>query len=105
MIRHVLLVKADGAEASAQLDRAFAQIARVGDRLPGVLSCAYGPSNSPEQIERGYTHGLVVDFVDAQALREYANDAEHVAAGAWIRGAAVGGRDGLLVVDLEVQTN
>jgi hypothetical protein len=101
MIRHIVLVKAQ-ADAVAQLELAFQQIGEVVDRLPGALSVAYGPSNSPEQLERGYTHGLVIDFTDAQALHDYAVDAGHVAAGALIGQAAVGGQDGVLVVDLEV---
>ena len=102
MIRHIVLVKAEGEAASDKLDRAFRQIGRVVDRLAGAVAFGYGPSNSPEQLERGYTHGLVIDFIDAQALHAYAIDAEHTAAGAMITEAAVGGADGLLVVDLEL---
>lgn len=102
MIRHIVLVKMDADGAIAQLESAFQQIGRVVDRLPGGLSFACGPSHSPEQLERGYTHGLVLDFTDWQALHDYAVDAEHVAAGALITQVALGGQDGLLVVDLEV---
>src|ERR1700712_3869648 len=98
MIRHILLVKIQGDAAAAQLDRAFQDIGTVAARLPGVLSFAHGPSNSPEGMERGYTHGLVVDFADAEALQAYADDPDHVAAGGVIAQAAVGGTDGLLVV-------
>lgn len=102
MIRHILLVKAQGGSAAGRLESAFQQIGLVADRLPGVLSFAHGLSNSPEQLERGYTHGLVIDFTDAHALHRYAVDPQHIAAGALITEAAIGGRDGLLVVDLEV---
>ena len=105
MIRHILLVSlADEPAAAARLQDAFERIGRVAGRLPGVLSCSYGPSKSPEQLERGYTHGLVIDFADASALRGYAVDPEHVAAGGQIAGAATGGVDGLLVVDLQIGT-
>jgi hypothetical protein len=104
MIRHIVLVKVQGDSAVAQLQEAFQQIGRVADRLAGALAFAYGPSNSPEQLERGYTHGLVVDFTDAQALHDYSVDAEHVAAGGLITEAAVGGPDGLLVMDLDTDS-
>ena len=102
MIRHVVLVKVEGDAAIAALESALAHLSQVVDRLPGALSFACGPSNSPEQLERGYTYGLVIDFSDAQALHDYAVDAEHVAAGALITSLAAGGQDGLLVVDLEL---
>lgn len=102
MIRHILLVPLAGDAVATQLQDAFARIGQVAARLPGVLSCSYGPSNSPEQMERGYTHGLVIDFADAAALHGYAIDPQHRAAGALIAGAATGGVDGLLVVDLQI---
>jgi hypothetical protein len=102
MIRHIVLVKIDGDAAAAQLESAFQQIARVVERLPGAAAMTCGPSRSPEQLERGYTHGLTIDFDDRQALHAYAVDPGHVAAGALIVGAAAGGQDGLLVVDLDL---
>jgi hypothetical protein len=101
MIRHVLLVRARPGAADGLL-AAFARIAELRGRLPGLLDVSYGSSRSPEDLERGYTHGLVADFADRDALRDYADDAAHRAAGAHIVAAAVGGQDGLLVVDLEV---
>jgi hypothetical protein len=100
MIRHIVLVKAQE-DAVGQLEQAFQQIGRLVNRLDGALSYAYGPSDSPEHIERGYTHGLVIDFADLGALHNYSVDAEHVAAGAVIAGSAVGGPNGLLVMDLD----
>ncbi len=101
MIRHILLVRARP-DATDDLLTAFGSIAGLPGRVPGVLAVSFGPSRSPEDLERGYTHGLVVDVDDADALNRYAHDPEHRAAGAAITAAAVGGRDGLLVVDLQL---
>ena len=101
MIRHILLVRARP-DSTAQLLSAFEHIAGLRDRLPGLLDVTSGASKSPEQLERGYTHGLVADFADWESLRSYADHAEHRAAAAQIIEVATGGNDGLLVVDLEL---
>lgn len=101
MIRHILLVRASG-ESGLRLSALFARIAALQGRLPGLLAVTFGPSKSPENLERGFTHGLVADFADWDALRRYADDAEHQEVGAELIMAAKGGVDGLLVVDLQL---
>ncbi len=101
MIRHILLVKAKP-EAEPALLAAFAGIAGLAARLPGMGRATSCRSESPEGMERGYTHALAADFADWAALKAYAEDAEHQRLGGEIVAAAQGGRDGLLVVDIEV---
>lgn len=99
MIRHILLVRAPD-DSDAEIATLFSGIAAL--RLPGLLAVSSGPSRSPEDLERGYTHGLVADFADWDALRGYAEDPEHRAIGSRLTMVAEGGIDGLLVVDLEL---
>ena len=67
-----------------------------------MRSITAGRSESPEQIERGYMHGFVVDFDDWAALAAYQSHPDHKAVGARIVANAVGGLDGVLVFDLPV---
>ena len=103
MIRHILLLRPRPDVAPAEIDEVFGRIREVGARLPGALDVTFGPSRSPEDLERGYQYGLVVDFRDWDSLRAYAEDDEHRAVGAVIQSLAAGGIAGLLVVDLDLQ--
>jgi hypothetical protein len=47
-------------------------------------------------------HGFVIDFDDWTALQTYANNEDHKALGAQLVANAVGGIDGILVLDLPV---
>lgn len=98
MIRHIVLIRfrADISDA-----RAAELLAPLGP-LSARLGCAatWGKSESPEQIERGYMHGFVVDFADWAALAAYQEDAGHKAFGAGLVAHAEGGIDGILVFDL-----
>ena len=100
MIRHILLVRT-GAAGADQLPAVLDELVQLAATLPGVLEAAAGPSRSPEDLERGYTHGLSVDFADRAALLNYGENAEHQALGRRITDLAEGGVDGILVVDLE----
>ena len=103
MIRHIVLLRFRPDVTEAQIALMFAAIPRLSAKLPGVIAHAFGRSNSPEKIERGYLHGFTIDFASWEALDSYANDPDHKAFGGSLVAHAVGGMDGLLVFDLEVK--
>ena len=101
MIRHIVLLKFLPSVTEAQVTELFDELALIKSRLPGILDITSGKSESPEQMERGYMHGFVVDFSDWDALQAYQDHPEHQALGAKLVAAAIGGKDGILCFDLE----
>jgi len=97
MITHIVLLKtrADDAIVAATFD----EIGALQGSLDGLRSVLRGRSTSPERIERGFLHGLVLTFDDWAALEGYQADPRHVATSAKIRDLAE--PDGVLVFDLE----
>lgn len=53
-------------------------------------------------MDKGYSAGFILDFLDADARDAYLADPEHQRIGDEIVASAVGGTDGVLVYDLEV---
>ena len=102
MIRHIVLIRFKPELSEAAIAGVFAALPKLSARLPGVLGFAFGRSESPEQIERGYMHGFTVDFASWEALASYQADAGHKAFGGALVANAVDGLDGLLVFDLAV---
>ncbi|MCT8162211.1 Dabb family protein [Pseudoruegeria sp. SHC-113] len=102
MIRHIVLTKFTPETPEAKIREIYEGLAAVAERLPGAGGFTGGRSESPEQIERGYMHGFVIDFDSWEALQTYANDAEHKALGGQLVAHATGGIDGILVLDLDV---
>ena len=45
--------------------------------MPGMLHCAGGPYSSPEGMNQGFTHGLLVTFSDAAARNHYLTHPDH----------------------------
>ena len=101
MIRHIVLTKFKPGTPEDKIAGIYAGLSKVTARLPGAQNFGGGKSESPEQIERGYMHGFAVDFDDWDALQNYQDDTEHKTYGAQIVENAVGGIDGVLVLDIE----
>jgi Stress responsive A/B Barrel Domain len=102
MIRHIVLIRFQPAVSEAQIGGLFAQLHQITGKVPGLLAITSGKSESPEQMERGYMHGFVVDFSDWDALQAYQDHPDHQRLGAGLVAAAVGGKDGILCFDLPI---
>jgi Stress responsive A/B Barrel Domain len=100
MIRHIVLVRFRPDLSGADVAALLAPIGAIARRMG--FQAAWGRSESPEKIERGYLHGFTADFADWPALAAYQADAEHKAFGAGLVAHAVGGIDGILVFDLAI---
>ena len=102
MIRHIVLIRFQPAVSEARIADLFAELHRIKGKVPGLLEITAGKSESPEQMERGYMHGFVVDFNDWAALQCYQDHPDHQLLGAKLVAAALGGKDGILCFDLPV---
>lgn len=104
MIRHIVLLRFRPDVTEAQVADLFAELHQINGKVPGLLAITSGKSESPEEMERGYMHGFIVDFTDWDALQAYQDHPEHQVLGARLTAAAVGGKDGILCFDLPVKT-
>lgn len=102
MIRHIVLTKFKPDVSKETISDIYAGLSALTQKLPGAGGFTGGRSESPEQIERGYMHGFVIDFEDWDALQTYTDNTDHKALGARLVENAVGGIDGILVLDLPV---
>lgn len=102
MIRHIVLTKFKPGTSEDTIAEIYAGLSALSEKLPGAQGFTGGRSESPEQIERGYMHGFVIDFDDWSALQTYADNPEHKALGGQLVENAQGGIDGILVLDLDV---
>lgn len=100
MIRHIVLLRFRPAVSEDQIADLFTELHQIDGKVPGLLAITSGKSESPEQMERGYMHGFVVDFTDWAALQAYQDHPDHKLLGARLVAASVGGIEGILCFDL-----
>jgi Stress responsive A/B Barrel Domain len=99
MIKHVVLMKLSDAKSATEIITA---LKNLQSQIPGIIQFSCGTNNSPEGLQRGFTHGFTVDFVDSAARDAYLPHPAHQKVGAMIVAACKGGIDGVLVLDWEI---
>lgn len=102
MIRHIVLMKFAPSVTEDAIRALFAELHQIEGKVPGLIAITSGRSESPEQMERGYMHGFVVDFADWAGLQAYQDHPDHQRLGAKLVASATGGKDGILCFDLPV---
>ena len=102
MIRHCVLLKFRADVDAGERATIFKGLTDLQHQIDGILAVAFGPNVSPEGRGRGFDHGFTMDFIDAAARDRYLPHPAHKAAGSRLVAALEGGRDGLIVFDLEV---
>ena len=102
MIRHCVFIRFRTDIAAAERALILADIAALKPLIPGFLSVHIGGNVSPENLDKGFADGFIVDFEDAAARDAYLVHPEHQKAGGRIVAAADGGLDGILVYDLDM---
>lgn len=102
MIRHVVLTKFKPKISEQAISGIYDSLSALTEKLPGAGGFTGGRSQSPEQIKRGYMHGFTIDFDGWDALKNYADNEEHQALSGQLVANAVGGINGILVLDLDV---
>ena len=74
MIRHIVLTKFKPDVSEDTIKTIYDGLSALAGKLPGAANFTGGRSESPEQIERGYMHGFVIDFDSWDALQNYADN-------------------------------
>ena len=72
------------------------------DVVTGLVDASFGPNVSPEGKSRGFDDGFNMDLKGVATRDTYLNYPEHKKAGAQLVSLLEGGREGLMVFDLDV---
>lgn len=102
MIRHCVLFKFRNDVSAYERGEIYAGLSALVGQIDGLLSARFGPNVSPEGLGQGFNDGFIMDFTDAAARDRYLPHPAHKAAGSKLVAALQGGRDGLIVFDIEI---
>ncbi len=79
MIRHLLLINFKTSVTTAQIDEVRSLFETIPRKIDGVEHVEWGFNNSPENLNRGYTHAVLMTFSNEQARQTYLPHPEHEA--------------------------
>lgn len=78
-MRHLLVVKFKSDAVATQIDEALLYFKRIQNDIPGIVSVEYGSNESPEGLDKGYTHVVLMTFDNAEARDTYLPHPAHEA--------------------------
>jgi hypothetical protein len=70
-LKHIALVKFKPGTTEQIIRESFEAIGKLRETIPGILDYSWGPNNSPEGWNQGFTHAFVMTFQDASARDAY----------------------------------
>lgn len=76
-VKHVVVFKYKPTATEAQIAEVTAAFRSLKDKIPGILSFQYGVNNSPEKLNKGFTHVYLLTFENAAARDAYLPHPEH----------------------------
>ena len=79
MIRHILLIRFKDASLLSEIEKLKGLFESMPEKVEGVVSVEWGINDSPEGKNKGYTHSVLMTFVDEAGRQNYLPHAEHEA--------------------------
>ncbi len=76
-VKHVVLIRFKESASPEVISNLFEELLEVTESIPGIEDYVTGPNNSPEGLNDGYSHGIVMTFTDAAARDAYLPHPEH----------------------------
>lgn len=77
MIRHILLIKFKDSARHSEIERVKTLFEFMPAKVKGVVSVEWGINDSPEGLNKGYTHSVLMTFADEAGRQNYLPHPEH----------------------------
>ncbi len=77
MVRHLLLLQFKQNAGQDRIDAMFSQFVGLKVRIDGIESIEYGTNQSPENLNKNFTHSVLVTFSDVLARDRYLVHPDH----------------------------
>lgn len=77
LLRHVVLFKFKADASPEQIKAVEAGFAALPGKIPAMHAFEWGTNNSPEGLDRGYTHCFLVTFLSEADRQTYLDHPEH----------------------------
>ena len=98
-VKHVVVFRYKESASEAQIKEVTDAFRDLKNKIPGIVNFETGVNNSPEKLNKGFTHVYLLTFEDAAARDKYLPHAEHKKFGELLK--KVGILEEAFVVDFE----
>ena len=77
MIRHILFVQFKPEASLLSIEEVRAAFKAMPSKVEGIVDVEWGENNSPENKNKGFTHCILMTFIDETARDNYLPHPEH----------------------------
>ncbi len=77
VLRHVVCFKFKDTAKASEVNAVVKAFAALETKIPVIKDFEMGTNNSPEGLDKGFTHCFVVTFADEQGRKKYLPHPEH----------------------------
>ncbi|MFT2112561.1 Dabb family protein [Marinomonas sp. 2405UD68-3] len=77
MLRHILLIQFTNTTREEDILDIFNVFHSVQKKIPGIKAITCGLNNSPEGLNKNFTHCITMDFIDNAARDVYLPHPDH----------------------------
>lgn len=71
MVRHFGVFQFKDTVTEKEIEHCFRTMKEMVGQIPGLLDMEYGPYNSPEGLNDGFTHGFMMTFDSLESRDAY----------------------------------
>ncbi len=103
MIQHLVYFKFKPEVTDAKIFALLDQLAALKKDMPSMLHYSRGVNCSIENLNKGFTHAMMMTFKNAAGRDEYINHSEHKRVAAEITLHLVNGLESAIVIDYEFE--
>lgn len=79
VLRHIVLFKFKEGTATEKIEKVEAEFKKLQSKIPQIQSFEWGLNNSPEGLDKGFTHCFFVTFVSEADREIYLPHPDHQA--------------------------
>ncbi|HPH47347.1 MAG TPA: Dabb family protein [Chryseolinea sp.] len=76
-VKHIVIFKYKEKTTPAQIEEVTQAFKALKGKIPGIVSFEYGVNNSPENLNKGFTHAYLLTFKDVASRDAYLPHPEH----------------------------
>jgi hypothetical protein len=76
-VKHIVVFKYKATATASQIDEVTTAFIALKTKVPGITAFEYGVNNSPENLNKGFTHVYLLTFKDVAARDAYLPHPEH----------------------------
>lgn len=77
MIRHILFVRFKPETSTLSIEEVRTAFKEMPSKIEGIVGVEWGLNISPENLNKGYTHCIMMTFIDKNARDNYLPHPDH----------------------------